>query len=102
MSKPAIPNRSARLRSLLGLVAATVLLPLAILLLGLWEGRRAEGDWAAFDRERQRLTAIVADLERRMPPDGRIDVRMQFRHGGQVYAGPLALDRARAAQGEAA
>ncbi|GJE55218.1 MULTISPECIES: M48 family metalloprotease [Methylobacterium] len=78
-----------------------MLLPLAFMLLGLWEGQRGSDDWAAFDAERSRLAGVVADLEARVPRDGRIDFRMQFRRNGQTYAGPLALDQARAARDEA-
>lgn len=97
-----IPRASSRLRSVAGLVAATVLLPLAILLLGLWQQERGAEDRADIDAERQHLTRIVADLEAREPRDGRIDVRMQFRRAGQTYAGPLALTKAREARDEAA
>jgi hypothetical protein len=40
-----VPSRP---RALAGLVAATLLLPLALLLLGLWERQRGADDWAAF------------------------------------------------------
>ena len=82
-------------------MAATVLLPLAIMLLGLWEQERAAADWAELDAERLQLIRVVEDLEARQPQDGRIDFRMQFRRNGQVYGGPLALVQARAARDEA-
>jgi hypothetical protein len=66
-----------------------VLLPLPILLLGLWEGQRGTEDWAAFAAERDRLAAIVTDPEARAPRDGRPDYRLQFRHNGQNYGAPL-------------
>lgn len=72
------------------------------MLLGLWERQRGDDDFAAFAAEQQNLARIVGDLEARMPRDGRIDFRMQFRRGGQTYAGPLALDQARAARDQAA
>ncbi|TXM88177.1 peptidase M48, partial [Methylobacterium sp. WL103] len=83
-------------------MAATVLLPFLVMLLGLWEGRRADDDWAAFAAEHRHLSAIVADLEARTPRDGRVDYTLQFRKGGQTYGGPLALDKARDARGEVA
>lgn len=98
----AIPGKRSRIRALLGVIAATILLPVAIMALGLWERQRAEADWAEFEAERLRLTAIVQELEARMPRDGRIDFRMSFRRNGQTYAGPLALDQARAARDETA
>ncbi|WP_299655043.1 M48 family metallopeptidase, partial [Methylobacterium sp.] len=79
-----------------------MLLPLVLLLLGFWESRRADDDWAAFEGERQRVAAQVAELEARAPRDGRPDFTLQFRHRGQLYGGPMAVDKARAAQGEAA
>ena len=80
-----------------------MLLPLAILLVGVWEGRRGADDWAAFEGERQRLAGIVAGWEALPPPAGRgIDTRMQFRHDGRNYVGPLALDKAREARDEVA
>ncbi|CAA2101864.1 Protease HtpX [Methylobacterium bullatum] len=97
-----ITRAPSRLRSLAGLVAATVLLPLAVMLLGVWEQERAAADWADLDAERLHLTRIVQDLEAREPRDGRIDFRMQFRRNGQTYGGPLALVQARAARDEAA
>ncbi|TXN25199.1 peptidase M48, partial [Methylobacterium sp. WL19] len=97
-----ITRAPSRLRSLAGLVAATVLLPLAVMLLGVWEQERAAADWADLDAERLHLTRIVQDLEAREPRDGRIDYRMQFRRNGQTYGGPLALVQARAARDETA
>ena len=82
-------------------MAATVLLPLLVMLLGLWESGRGIDDKAAYDAERARLTQVVADLEARTPPAGRIDFRMKFQRHGQTYVGPLALDQARAALDEA-
>ncbi len=79
-----------------------MVVPLGLMLLGAWERQRGTDDWAAFEAERQHLTRIVSDLEARAPRDGRIDFRMQFRRNGQTYAGPLALDQARAARDEAA
>ncbi|WP_238270262.1 M48 family metalloprotease [Methylobacterium cerastii] len=79
-----------------------MLLPFLVMLLGLWEGRRADDDWAAFAAEHRHLSAIVADLEARTPRDGRVDYTLQFRKGGQTYGGPLALDKARDARGEVA
>ncbi|MGU3664920.1 M48 family metalloprotease [Methylobacterium sp. A49B] len=78
-----------------------MLLPLAILLLGLWETQRGADDWRAYAAERDHLAAVVADLEARSPRDGRPDFRLQFRHGGQNYGGPYAVVKAREARDEA-
>jgi Zn-dependent protease with chaperone function len=96
-----IQHAPSRSRVLAGLVAATVLLPLAILLLGLWERQRGADDAAAFAAEHDRLAAITADLEARAPRDGRPDFRLQFRHNGQNYGGPYAAVKAREARDEA-
>ncbi|MEH3147709.1 MAG: M48 family metallopeptidase [Methylobacterium frigidaeris] len=79
-----------------------MLLPLAILLVGLWERQRGDDDRALFAAESQRLSAVVSELEAREPRDGRIDYTMKFRRGGQTYAGPLALSKAREARDDAA
>ena len=92
----------SRLRPLFGLLAATVLLPLAVLALGLWERERGAADWADLEAERLRLARIVATLEAQAPPDGRLDVRMRFRRNGQTFVGPLAVTQAREARDEAA
>ena len=84
------------------LLAATILLPLAAMALGVWERQRGDADWADLDAERLRLERAVDDLEARQPPDGRIDFTLQFRRGGQTFVGPLALAQAREARGEAA
>jgi hypothetical protein len=90
-----VPSRP---RALVGLVATTVLLPLALLLVGLWEGRRGLDDLAAVMAEHDRLAQVVADLEARAPRDGRPDFRLQFRHDGKLYGGPLAVAKAREAR----
>lgn len=79
-----------------------MLLPLGLLLLGVWEMRRGADDRALFHAERQRLDAVVAEWEARAPPDGRFDPGQQFRSGGRTYGGPLALAKARSARDEAA
>lgn len=92
----------SRPRAIVTLIAATILLPLAVMALGLWEGRRGDADSTAFEAERLRLERAVADLEARAPTDGRIDLRMRFQSDGQTYVGTLALDQARAARDQAA
>ncbi|AWN55417.1 hypothetical protein DK412_04895 [Methylobacterium sp. 17Sr1-1] len=75
-----------------------MLLPLIILLLGLWERQRGADDWAEFAAEHDRLARVVTDLEARTPRDGRPDYRLQFRHDGRNYGGPLAVAKAREAR----
>ncbi|SFU76077.1 Peptidase family M48 [Methylobacterium sp. 174MFSha1.1] len=93
-----IPHAPSRPRVLAGLIAATVLLPLVILLVGLWERQRGVDDWAEFAAEYDRLARVVMDLEARTPRDGRPDFRLQFRHDGKTYGGPLAVVKAREAR----
>ncbi|KMO33353.1 peptidase M48 [Methylobacterium tarhaniae] len=75
-----------------------MLVPLALLLVGLWEQQRGAGDWAEVRAEHDRLVRIVADLEARTPRDGRPDFRLQFRYDGQLYGGPYAVVKAHEAR----
>ncbi|MEE7449825.1 peptidase M48, partial [Methylobacterium radiotolerans] len=72
-----------------------MLLPLALVLIGLWQGQRGVDDWQEFAAERDRLAAVAADLEARSPRDGRPDFSLQFRHDGHIYGGPYAAVKAR-------
>nr|WP_245214805.1 M48 family metallopeptidase [Pararoseomonas indoligenes] len=77
-------------------------MPLAVLGLGYWEAVRAEADGAAVELDRARAAKAVSVLESRpAPANGRLDMGMQFRRNGQTYVGPLALDQARDALGDA-
>lgn len=96
------PHQPGRPRALARLVLASVLLPLAILLLGLWEMQRGPDDWAELAAEHQRLSRVVADLEARTPKDGRPDYRLEFRQNGRLYGGPYAVEKAREARDEVA
>ena len=83
---------------MLSLIATTILLPLAMLALGVWEGQRAAADLEAVTRDRDRAAKTVALLEARpAPAQGRIDMGAQFRRNGRSYVGPLALSQAREA-----
>ncbi|WP_245504185.1 M48 family metallopeptidase [Lichenihabitans psoromatis] len=92
----------SRARRFMRLLAATVLLPLAILLLGCWEQQRGIADWLDLHNEQLRLSGVVAQLEAQAPKNGKMDFTMQFRRNGQLYGGPLALDQAREALKEVA
>ena len=91
-----------RLGAITALLATTLLLPLTIVALGLWERQRGDADWIDLDTERHRLSQVVGSLEARAPPDGRVDFTLQFRRDGQTYVGPLALTQAREARAQAA
>ncbi len=95
ISEATTSHAPSRPRALAGLIAATVLVPLALLLVGLWEQQRGDGDWADIRAEHDRLVRIVADLDARTPRDGRPDFRLQFEYGGQRYGGPYAVVKAR-------
>ncbi|WP_211257511.1 M48 family metalloprotease [Muricoccus aerilatus] len=83
-------------------MAITVLLPLAFLALGVWEGQRAASDEEAMALQRARAAKVVAVLEARQgPADGRPDFGAQFRRNGRTYAGPLAIAEAREALNDA-
>ncbi|SFH07794.1 Zn-dependent protease with chaperone function [Methylobacterium gossipiicola] len=92
----------SRPRALAGLIAATVLLPLALVLLGLWQGQRGADAEIRFQAERQRLDGLVTELKRQAPQPGRFDPRQQFRSEGKTYVGPLALAQAQSARDHAA
>ena len=79
------------LRSFISLLVTTVLLPLAVLALGVWERERGAADGVDLDAERSRLTEVVRRLELQAPRDGRPDYAMTFENNGQSYGGPLAL-----------
>ena len=78
-----IPHAPSRFRGLASLVTATVLLPIVLLLLGLWEVQRGADDHAQFEAERQRLASLVTEMEARAPRDERFDPHLQFRYEGR-------------------
>ena len=86
------------LRRTLGLLAMTVMLPLALLALGLWQTSRGADDEQALVVRQVRLGQIVALLESRAAT-GQQMMELQFRRGGQLFAGPLAVTEAREALG---
>ena len=87
---------------MLRLLVVTVLLPLALLGLGLWERQRGTDDHGTLEVQRARAAKAVAILEARpAPTDGRPDFGAQFRHNGQTYVGALAIAKAREALDDA-
>ncbi|RYI99317.1 MAG: peptidase M48, partial [Acetobacteraceae bacterium] len=75
-----------------------MLLPLALLGLGLWQQPRGRGDLQTAEVRSARLTKVVAALEARPAPARGFDYGAVFREDGHTYAGPLALDKARDAR----
>ncbi len=90
-----------RARTILRRLAVTVLLPLAFVLIGVWQSGRGAAHLAELEIERERAAKAVAVLAARAPRDGRPDLGMQFRRDGQNYSGPYALTQARAALDDA-
>lgn len=90
-------NAPRRGRAVLRLLGTTVLLPLAVLLLGLWEQQRGGADLVELETQRLQMMEAVTVLETRPDPGGRLDMGMQFRRNGRTYVGPLALAQAREA-----
>jgi len=82
-------------RPALALLLSTVLLPLALLALGLWQAPRAVDDLAEAENREARMGKAVSLMEARIAPGGTPDMRMQYRRNGRLYAGPLALAEAR-------
>ena len=74
-----------------------MVVPLAVLLLGIWEQQRGGGDLAELETQRLRMTTAVAALEARPNLGPNFDMGMQFRRDDRSYAGPLALAQAREA-----
>ncbi len=92
-----MPQQTRRGRTIMALLAGTVLLPVAFTGLGVWESYRGDADVATAVRLRDRLAPIVATLEARQArgaPD-RFDMGLQFRRGDKFYGGPLAVTEAR-------
>ena len=75
------------------LLAGTLLLPLALMALGIWEGYRGAGDVAAATLQRDRLAPVVEALQARQSrgQPGAFDMGLQFQRGGQLYGGPYAV-----------
>ena len=83
------------------IVLATVLVPLALLGLGLWEARRGEADRWELEMQRGALTETVARMEARVAAEPRRVMEVQFRRNGQLYGGPYAVQKAREALDDA-
>lgn len=81
-----------------GLLAATVVLPLALLGLGLWQQPRGLDTVQKAEVRRAGLAKAVSALETRPVPARGFDTNAVFRENGHTYAGPLALTKAREAR----
>ncbi len=76
-------------------ILATIGMPLLVVAVGLWQEHRGTVDELRLVRRQAELTRAVRWLDGGGPPD-----RLEFRQGGQLYAGPLAAARVREALGD--
>ncbi|CAN7282245.1 M48 family metallopeptidase [Bosea sp. LjRoot9] len=85
---------SKRARELLILILTTLILPLAVLGLGLWQQQRAPAHETETLAERQRIAAVLVDFEAatRSATPGEIPWRAQIRKDGRVYVGAPAVE----------
>ncbi len=86
-------------RTVSNLLAVTVLLPLALLALGLWEASRGAADNQGLVARRDRLAQVVARLEARAATHPDL-MQLQFARDGRIYAGQMAVTEARGALAE--
>ncbi|TGX52169.1 peptidase M48 [Sphingomonas gei] len=89
---------SSRIRETLILVLTTLILPLAVLGLGIWEQQRAPAQLAENAARRAEVAAALADLEaatRAASAEGKIAFDAQIRMDGRVYVGEAAVGLAR-------
>ncbi|TDT90414.1 peptidase M48-like protein [Azorhizobium sp. AG788] len=95
MDNQPIPTPTARMRALLILFAATILLPAALIGLGYWEHGRVSDALAQAQDRRDRMAGMLQQLEARQKPGAGIDYSIRFMRGGQTFVGPLAISEAR-------
>lgn len=89
---------SNRVREAFILVLTTLILPLAVLALGIWELQRGPGQQAENKTARAEVAAMLADLEaatRTASASGKIAWETQVRKDGRLYAGEAAVGLAR-------
>ncbi len=83
-------------RSMRSLLVTTVLLPLLLVALGVWEWQRAGPAEAALVARKVQVERAVAALEARpISTNAMPDFDAQFARDGQLYGGELALAQAR-------
>lgn len=88
---------SKRAREIVILILTTLILPVLVLGLAVWQQQRAPAHAMETSAQRERVAAALADLETitRSAAPGEFPWRAQFRKDGRLYAGPLAVDAAR-------
>ena len=89
------------LRSRLSLLIAIVVIPLALLLLGMWEMQRGADHALDVGSERAALKRTIQAMEALPPPaNGGFNMDLQYRRNGQLYGGDMAISEARGELGE--
>ncbi|RYF16631.1 MAG: hypothetical protein EOO77_12315, partial [Oxalobacteraceae bacterium] len=84
---------SARITT--GIVLITVMVPLAVLGIALWEMQRGDTDRWDLEVRRTLLDQTVQRMEAWLIANPRREMQLQFRRDGQLYGGPYALEKAR-------
>ncbi|MGU3493927.1 M48 family metalloprotease [Xanthobacteraceae bacterium A53D] len=90
-----IHKPAARFRDFLVLLGVTILLPLAIVGLGIWEQSRVDGALVQAEQQRDRMAGIVQQMQAQQKPGGGYDFSLRFKRGDKTFAGPLAVSEAR-------
>ena len=88
-------------RMTVGLVLVTVVVPLAVLGIALWEAQRGDTDHWDLEVKRGYLGQTVQRMETWLAANPNREMQLQFRRNGQLYGGPYALDQAREALSDA-
>lgn len=88
-------------RPTLRVIVTTVLVPLVILGLGLWELQRGRSGQWELQQQQDSLRKLVMRMEARIAAEPRREMEVQFRRNGQLYGGPYAVQKAREALDDA-
>lgn len=92
---------AGRGRARLGVVLTTVVVPLMILALGVWEIQRGGLDQWDLEMQRGYLSQVVARMQAQLAAAPGRQMQLQFRRNGQLYGGPYAVEKAREALSDA-
>lgn len=88
-------------RATLGVVMTTLVVPLVVLAIGVWEMQRSGTDQRDLEMQRAYLGQVVARMEAQIAAEPRREMDVQFRRNGRLYAGPYAVQKAREALDDA-
>ncbi|GGF54209.1 peptidase M48 [Azorhizobium oxalatiphilum] len=95
MEDQSIQKPAARVRAVLILLAVTLLLPIVLAGVGLWERERVAASLADAVAQRERMAGMLAQMQAQQKPGGGFDMTLRFRRGDQTYVGALAIAEAR-------